>query len=1035
MALLDRVVFTPNNLGTGHFQIGAAVNGFQTPLAAGAINGEIYSYAAQIVDPISNGITAWEVGEGIFVAATNVLQRDTVFFSSHSNNKVHFGTCPQVMITAIAEDFANIITRSIVRVDIPNINIPVNTIMLSGYYVAGDLGTGAIYTSVGASSSGPSAIQDKNGTWFQLITIEPVSIGWFGAIGDGITDNTTAVQAAINAGDIKIPTGTFVLGANNSTITIPSNRAILFDEGANFIASPTFVTDNSSAATYRFLFNATSKTNILIDNGNWLLAAGYPKQSMMSFTNCSNIVVSNNSIQENGTWAVLFNTCNDFSFSNNTVTCGWDGVSTGVGVRVCGKSFDGRINDNIIGGAVVTKNQQGGGVQPSGDKWASVAINIDNGTTANLNSTGFFSGQGIIYSDGTGNPQTVTIPNNPLAGYPAFDGDPNWQVWLGQPLTLPQTNFVGSISGTTLTVTAITQGELLVGASLFDGTGSITQGTTISSLGTGVGGIGTYTVSASQTVSSENMIAMSPLSGTSIRAATVAATPNTLTFTGLPGGPALPYYYQYAYFGTTPKDISVSGNIISGCTSAGVSIINGIDVNGQGNSISHIGDVAWDSEGCLGGQFVANELEDVNTGAICAAFGARFSNNILRPPGGTKGVSVDADGGAAYQSLAAFGVDYASKQVEGVSITVSAAVGTTQAIAGSSNCFTYINIGEHIIIGSAVGAGIYSYPVVAKADNNNITVDNSRARETVNPRNSLSQQVIATGTIASGGWYKSPYAAAIMGLTGNCTVTDNLFDTPTVGIAGAFSIGLNVNNNLILNSTRAIEISSFRDLNISAGKYGGWVYLTNGVGANVSSLMMSDSDSRAVIMSYLQTFNLGNIMSVDQIGSAGSPTVIFSQCQYGIIHDLVMSIMQGDSSNLQPTLEEGLWDLNSNTIDTNFKNNTNVILTNISGYKAGTFTPYYFTQVGGTSPASLSTIDTFVKVNNTTGGILTIDLPLAINKSSPVTIKDVGGNAGANTIKIVPYGSDTIDGASEFDLTSNYQGVTFYPHSTGYHVM
>ena len=58
----------------------------------------------------------------------------------------------------------------------------------------------------------------------------------------------------------------------------------------------------------------------------------------------------------------------------------------------------------------------------------------------------------------------------------------------------------GSIATTTLTVTAVTSGTLFVGATL-SGTG-VTAGTTITSLGTGTGGVGTYTVSASQTVAS-----------------------------------------------------------------------------------------------------------------------------------------------------------------------------------------------------------------------------------------------------------------------------------------------------------------------------------------------------------------------------------------------------------------------------------------------------------------------------------------------------------------------------------------------------
>lgn len=60
--------------------------------------------------------------------------------------------------------------------------------------------------------------------------------------------------------------------------------------------------------------------------------------------------------------------------------------------------------------------------------------------------------------------------------------------------------FTASISGTTMTVSAVTSGTIAVGHTIY-GAG-VTTGTTITALGTGTGGTGTYTVSASQTVSS-----------------------------------------------------------------------------------------------------------------------------------------------------------------------------------------------------------------------------------------------------------------------------------------------------------------------------------------------------------------------------------------------------------------------------------------------------------------------------------------------------------------------------------------------------
>lgn len=67
----------------------------------------------------------------------------------------------------------------------------------------------------------------------------------------------------------------------------------------------------------------------------------------------------------------------------------------------------------------------------------------------------------------------------------------------------------GSISTTTLTVSAVTSGALSIGVVL-SGTG-VTVGTTITALGTGTGGTGTYTVSASQTVSSRTITASNAL--------------------------------------------------------------------------------------------------------------------------------------------------------------------------------------------------------------------------------------------------------------------------------------------------------------------------------------------------------------------------------------------------------------------------------------------------------------------------------------------------------------------------------------------
>jgi hypothetical protein len=72
---------------------------------------------------------------------------------------------------------------------------------------------------------------------------------------------------------------------------------------------------------------------------------------------------------------------------------------------------------------------------------------------------------------------------------------------------ITSSTFVGSISGLTLTVTQVLTGSLATGQNLLDTLGNITAGTQITGQQSGTaGGIGTYTINISQTVSSENIM-------------------------------------------------------------------------------------------------------------------------------------------------------------------------------------------------------------------------------------------------------------------------------------------------------------------------------------------------------------------------------------------------------------------------------------------------------------------------------------------------------------------------------------------------
>ena len=120
----------------------------------------------------------------------------------------------------------------------------------------------------------------------------------------------------------------------------------------------------------------------------------------------------------------------------------------------------------------------------------------------------------------------VGITDNGVNIY-IVDGDYRYTWRISNP---DSASFVGSISGTTLTVILMKSGTITVGQSLL-GLGLAAE-TVITALGTGTGGVGTYVINISQTITAENMDSAavastltSSISGTTL---TVTATSGTL---------------------------------------------------------------------------------------------------------------------------------------------------------------------------------------------------------------------------------------------------------------------------------------------------------------------------------------------------------------------------------------------------------------------------------------------------------------------------------------------------------------------------
>lgn len=177
-AFLDVCRFTPTLGGTTNWTYSAAVTGYQSPAAAGAINGTQYSYRAESAD-----LSQWEIGYGTYNTSTNVLTRGTVLFNSLGTTaKVSFSTVPTVAIVALGED---IVSRML-------------------------------------------------------------DVKVFGAIGDGVTDDTAAVQRALNTGGhVYLSVGTYAISSPLS-FTVPGQKMF----GAGLGVSTLLATSGFSGSAY-----------------------------------------------------------------------------------------------------------------------------------------------------------------------------------------------------------------------------------------------------------------------------------------------------------------------------------------------------------------------------------------------------------------------------------------------------------------------------------------------------------------------------------------------------------------------------------------------------------------------------------------------------------------------------------------------------------------------------------------------------------------------------------------------------------------
>ncbi|MEG9438491.1 glycoside hydrolase family 28 protein [Edaphobacter sp. HDX4] len=169
----------------------------------------------------------------------------------------------------------------------------------------------------------------------------------FGAIGDGTTLDTLAVQQALDrcsvlgGGEVTVPPGEYLTGA----LVLRSNTVLRLDEGATLHGSPNVADypltqvrwEGRWIKGYIGYISAADSDNITITGkgkiiGNTAIKGRVDRQTqfrnpaLLEFTNCKDVTVEDCFTQQNDMWSIHPTYCENVTFRNVTVNSGADGI-------------------------------------------------------------------------------------------------------------------------------------------------------------------------------------------------------------------------------------------------------------------------------------------------------------------------------------------------------------------------------------------------------------------------------------------------------------------------------------------------------------------------------------------------------------------------------------------------------------------------------------------------------------------------------------------------------------------------------------
>jgi len=152
----------------------------------------------------------------------------------------------------------------------------------------------------------------------RMIEGAAVNVKDFGAVGDGVTDDTAAIQAAIDAGtSIVFPSGSYVI---TSSITIGSNKSIDFGS-ATLIKSWDAGENTGASAVFKNSDFVGGNSNIKIKNGSFSLASASNEGRWFSFEKTTTLDICGITINATkSSWAISFKQCNNVSVDSSSIS-------------------------------------------------------------------------------------------------------------------------------------------------------------------------------------------------------------------------------------------------------------------------------------------------------------------------------------------------------------------------------------------------------------------------------------------------------------------------------------------------------------------------------------------------------------------------------------------------------------------------------------------------------------------------------------------------------------------------------------------